>query len=80
MKHFKLKYLNVVKPIREDFKQHVKESPGTLLEHLRQQIIEQTFDSQRFDFRVDEQPAVRFDQGRSQGERRFVGHLFTMTK
>jgi hypothetical protein len=70
----------MVKPIGEDLEKHVKESPGTLLEDLRQQIVQQTFNSQRFDFRVDEQPAVRFDQGRCKSELRFVGHLFPIRK
>jgi hypothetical protein len=30
----------MVKPIGEDLEKHVKESPGTLLENLRQQIVQ----------------------------------------
>ena len=54
----------MVKPVGKYLQKHVKEPPRAQLEDLRQEVVQEAFDAERFDLGVDEEAAVRLDHRR----------------
>ena len=67
--------LDVVEAVGEDLQERVEGSPGLLDEHLRQELVEESFDPERLDLRVDEEPAVGLHCAGGEGGGVLVGHL-----
>ena len=51
----------------EYLEQRVERAPGLLREHLGQQLVEESLDAEGLHLRVDQQPAVRLHDARTQG-------------
>lgn len=61
----------------EYLEQRVERAPGLLREHLGQQLVEESLDAEGLHLRVDQQPAVRLHDARTQGRGCLVLHLDT---
>ena len=69
--------LYVVQSVGEDLQESVECAPGLLSEHLRQELVEETFDTQRLHLREDEQSTVGLHYAGTQSCGNLVIHLDT---
>ena len=51
--------LNVVETIRKQLEQGVEDPPAALLEHLREELVQEALDPQGLQFRVDQESGMR---------------------
>ena len=67
--------LDVVQAVGEYLQQGVERPPRLLGEHLGQQLVQETFDAQRFYFGVNQESAVGLHNTGTQGYSCFVLNL-----
>ena len=67
--------LDVVQTVGEYLQQGVQRAPRLLGEHLGQELIEKTFDAQRFYFGINQESAVGLHYTGTQGNNCFVLNL-----